>query len=167
MTVITYRDEVLACDSLWNFNDFKLKKNKIEVLHNGMYYGAAGGLDDRSLKSLLAKIKIDPEKGVTEESFPSVKKLRDLDLDTTALIVVPQNIKLGINPVFIVSCSRSTDREDDSCVISLPDEPIAIGSGSDCAMTALKRGAGAAEAVQDACEFDVNCCGPVNILEMK
>lgn len=168
MTVIVYRDGILASDSLYNFNDVKIKKNKIERFYNGLYYGSAGTIDDRSLKKLIAKIEVNPEKGVTEYDFPTLKQLRKLDIECSALVIVPQNIKLGIDPIFIIECVRMENEEsDDCCIISLPDKPAALGTGADCARASLKRGATAMEAVLDAIEFDVNCDGPVNVLEIK
>lgn len=168
MTVLVYRDKVFASDSLYNFNEVKIKKTKIERLYNGMYYGSAGTIDDRSLKALIAKIEVDPKKGVLDTDFPSLKQLRKLDIECSALIIVPENMKLGIDPIFIVECVRlKNDDGDDCCVLSLPDKPAALGTGADCARASLKRGSTAVEAVMDAIEFDLNCDGPVNVLEIK
>jgi len=156
MTVICFKDDVLACDSLWSDNALKAAyTTKIAKLENGFLYGSSGDNDDRDLKKLISRMR--PKVNLDVEDFPSTRALRELELNSiTAMVIFKQKI-------FIISID--TSEEGEGVGVFCPTHPFyAIGSGRDLAFGAMEAGASAFDAVKIACKYDLNCEGPIHTL---
>lgn len=154
MTVIAYKDGVLACDSLWTDNDLKSTfKTKIRKLDNGLYIGSSGDNDDRALVKLVSSIVVDGN--LTEDHFPSVSKLQDMNQSITMIVVQPDTRK-----IFIVSVG--TENNESNAVYEITQDFYAVGSGSHIALGAMAAGASAEEACRIACRFELHCMEPIH-----
>lgn len=157
MTVITYRDGTLACDSCWNDDGLITSSaTKITRLPYGKLYGAAGDCDDRGLLELLRPVQVPAE-------LPTRRTLEELRSDISALLIFcePQL------RVFVVDCCPPGKADEVSGIYEVRGPFIAVGSGRDVAMGAMAYGAGAVEAAHAACEHDVNCRPPIHCLKVN
>lgn len=156
MTVIAYKDGVLACDSLWVDGDLKsIYKTKICKLENGLCVGGAGESDDRALLKLLSDIEIQDE--LTIYDLPSVKELQELNQSMTTLVVYNDKI-------FIVNSGVSTENNS---VYEITQKFYAVGSGAHIAIGAMAAGASAEGACKIACLYEISCAEPVNTIKVK
>ena len=147
MTVIAYRDGILACDSAWNDDHLLVNSmTKIARLSWGALYGAAGDSDDRDLIELLTKLG---------SRIPSHAELKVIERDINALLITPSfdvyNIQTGTNEAYAFQ-------------VHMPF--IAIGSGRELAMGAMAAGAGAEEAARIVCGLHGQCRPPIHILKL-
>ena len=152
MTVIAYRYEILACDSLWSSSQTIMAlQNKIVRLPSGALYGASGDVDDRALVALLGHIK-------TAAGIPSPHVLSEIKQAIEALLVLPNG------EVWIIN---TPDDDDSAGVYQVKHPYTAIGCGKPVALGAMAQGANAAQAVAAACEHNVHCRGPVHVLPLR
>lgn len=151
MTVIAYRDGVMACDSLWadpTTGSIDNLQTKIKRLKSGALYGGAGDVDERALVKMLHKVRA-PTK------LPSSDKLRNIKDDCDGLLVFPDG------KIFFVYTGASAS----VCPTSL--EFAAIGIGRHIAIGAMEAGLTAAGAVEATCKHNVYCRLPVHTLTLK
>ena len=154
MTVIAYRDGVMAGDSCWSDDNhagliFNLQ-NKIFVLRSGALYGSAGGSDDRELKAALEDV-------VAPEMFPSCKDLANMeDGNVDALLVLPDGA------VWRVHTGETMGGVEP---ISLPFASVGCGQG--IAVGAMAAGKSAFEAVKIVCDYNIACRPPVHTIKLK
>jgi ATP-dependent protease HslVU (ClpYQ) peptidase subunit len=150
MTVIAYRDGVMAGDSLWTDDDLVLaRQSKICRLKSGALYGGAGGLNDRALVEVLQTVE-------SWDSLPDIGDMSAAD-ELSALVVFPDGS---------IAMARVTG--EGGTIIGVRGMPfVAIGSGRALALGAMGFGASAVEAAGVACRFDPNCGGPVVWLNLS
>lgn len=156
MTVIAYRDRILACDSCWATIDGlqEVSMTKIRFLKSGALLGCAGEGDSRDVELLIENVK-------TEKDLPLRSELQRLKLDFQGLIVLPNG------KVFIIETSETPDKKDAEVgVYQLNRGFAAVGTGKELAFGAMAAGKGAIEAVQITCEWDINCRPPIHSLEL-
>lgn len=156
MTVIAYRDGVMAGDSLWSDSSDEGKglvcnlQNKIMRLASGALYGGSGATDDRTLVQALAEAR-------DSSDFPSAKKLRKMEHGSVlSLVVLPDGSMWCIGT-----------GKDYGGVEPVQHPFFAIGSGSHVALGAMQQGASAKEAVAAACRWNIYCREPIHILKLK
>lgn len=139
--MIAWDGETLAADKMANFSGVPCTTTKIHHINNCLvgYSGdSAIGLE------MLEWFR----KGADPEKFPAVQREKD---DWVGLLVIQPN--------------KSIWRYERSPYpISFEDKQFAIGSGRDFALAAMYLGKIAAEAVEVACKFDVNCGNGVDVL---
>jgi len=152
MTVIAYRDGVMACDSCWNDRGtIDTLGNKIVRLKSGALLGQSGDNDVRELIGLLQHVK-------TPQTLPSRSQLIALRADFDGLLVFKKNRIFRI----ATTCKLiETLEEEDIGVWEISRPFAAIGSGGDFALGALAAGKSAREAAALACRFNINCRLPV------
>lgn len=164
MTVIAWRNGVMACDSRWSTFGFQtVSAIKIQRLSSGALLGSAGDNDCRAMVELLDKIK-DPRK------LPSRAELEKTKLEYEGLIAFPRG------GVWYVGTGRTNEAgyaDVDSIDDDSPDCGVwnattmggyaAIGSGGEAALCAMDAGASAREAVEIACRRISSCSGPVHV----
>jgi ATP-dependent protease HslVU (ClpYQ) peptidase subunit len=153
VTVIAYRDGVLAGDSGWSDNGvFITNQTKVLRLDTGVLYGGAGHADDRELLHLLKNV-------ASPHRLPSARSLIDASRECGAIIVFPDGAVWTI----------TTGDNEDSGVCPIAAPFIAIGSGSKIAHGAMLAGASAARAVEVTCgQFgDIYCKPPVHTLRLE
>lgn len=157
MTVIAYKDGILACDSLWVDGDLKsIYKTKIYKLDNGLCIGGAGDSDDRALVKLLSEIKF--KGNLTIDHLPTVKQLQEMNQNLTFLIV---HRGYKETKIFIINTG------DTNCVYEITQKFYAVGSGAHIAIGAMAAGASAEGACKIACTYEINCAEPVNTIKVK
>lgn len=150
MTVITYRDGVMACDSAWSLDDTVVtRQNKITRFETGALYGAAGDSDDRTLVRLLAKVTRASE-------IPSRAALAEIPNDIGALFVLPSGA------VFMIDTGK-----DDPGMCPVRHPFATVGSGKKLAFGAMAAGATAREAAAIAARYDLHCRTPVHTLTLS
>jgi hypothetical protein len=156
MTVIAYKEGVLACDSLWTDYGFKATyATKISKLPNGFLYATSGSNDDRELKKLISRMR---PKDLTVDDFPSVRTLKETELtNATAMVIFNEKI-------FIVNIDLEDEEGEGVGVYEITLPFYAIGCGKELAMGAMAAGASATEAAEIACTYDPNCQGPIHTL---
>jgi len=143
MSVVAYRDGVLAADSRAYGGKWCASpgaKRKIHRLEDGTRIGITSGIVGMP-ERFLAWLAAGADPKAWGEGAP----------DLRALIIKPGG------EVFLV---------DDGLHFSGPIECefYAIGSGGDFALGAMAAGMPAREAVGIACQFDQHCGGPVTVL---
>ena len=154
MTVIAYKDGVLAGDSLWcgEHGDVYTLANKVFRFPSGVLYGGAGEGDDREFVRILKRAR-------RPEQLPQIKGLRKLKQGLSAIMVFPDG------RVFTVDTSV---RDDEPVGISEVMERVAaIGAGGQWALAAMDNGRSAIEAVEYTCKRNVYCRLPVTHVELK
>jgi hypothetical protein len=144
MTVIVYRDGVMAADSGGRTNDV-IRNNCVKVHKcpvTGDLFGFAGNAD--SIGVFIDYVKsTDPAK-----VMPDIPKASD-DLGRFIVLHVPLKVRV---PVMITHYGRE----------SYVFEPyVAIGAGAEVAIGALHAGADALDAVQAAIKHSPYCFGGV------
>lgn len=155
MTVIAYRDGVMAGDSCWSDADTQggliiNSQNKLAVLRSGALYGGSGASDDRSLVNRLQDI-------VDYRQLPSAKDLIAMEHGCVkALLVLPDR------SVWVVGTGEGEGGVEP---VQLPY--FAIGTGGQIAMGALACDKTAVEAVKIACDLNVYCRPPVHSIKLK
>jgi hypothetical protein len=157
MTVIAYKDGLMAGDSCWSMtgegsHDGLIVNvaDKLVRLRSGGLYGAAGAVDDRQLLDLLHDVH-------SPEMLPDVRKLRaTLHSDILALLVLPDG-----------SIWEVATGEDEGGIMPVKPKFHAVGIGRSLALGAMAQGANARRAIEIACEFNVYCRGPVTALRLR
>lgn len=158
MTVIAYKDGVMAGDSAWSLcgedatHDGLIvnSMNKLTRLRSGALYGGAGSSDDRQLLDLLQDVS-------TAARMPDVRKLRGtLQEGVHALLVLPDG-----------SIWEVETGEDDGGVMPVNRTWHAVGSGRALAMGAMAVGASARHACEVACDFNTYCRLPITTLKLR
>lgn len=168
MTIIAYRNGVMACDSCWaTYGTQTVSAIKIMRLSSGALLGSAGDNDARAMYELLDKIK-DPRK------LPSRKELAETKLEYEGLIAFQKG------GVWMISTGRHDDAGyplgDDGSEASEADYGVwpattmggyaACGSGADYALSAMDAGADARTAVVIACKRNTACRLPVHYMTL-
>jgi hypothetical protein len=158
MTVIVWRNGIMASDSCWTYCDTQVvSMGKIKRLSSKALLGQAGDNDARAIEQLLDRIK-DPRK------FPSKIELATTKDDFIGILA------LSRGGVYIVSSSPVDEagwpRDPDGDDIGIwPATTMggyaAVGSGADCALAAMDAGANAIKAVEIACRRNIHCRLPV------
>jgi ATP-dependent protease HslVU (ClpYQ) peptidase subunit len=150
MTVVAYKDGVLACDSASTAENIVVDlQTKIRRLNGGCLYGVSGDCDDRKLVELLH--------GVTRaEDIPSQEILQELHSELNVILVLPSG------EVWIVCAG-----EKDGGAYPITADAVAVGSGDVVALAAMKAGASAERACEIACEMHAHCRAPVHTLKLK
>lgn len=161
MTTITYKDEVMACDSCWSYDDgVDSLQSKIKRLSSGALLGGAGDNDGRELEALLDKVK-------TPNGLPTKAQLLALRVDYLGLLVLPRGRVFKIGATHVSEANWGTDFSGDIGVWEISGPYTAVGTGSRWAMGAMAAGKGAAEACRIACKFDLNSRLPVYQYDLK
>lgn len=166
MTVIAYRGGIMACDSCWTYgNTQTVSAIKIKRLKSGALFGGAGDNDARAMELLLDGIK-------SREKLPTREALAATKVEGMWLLALPRD------GVWVVSTGRHdesgypyrADGEEGDDYGIWPATTMggyaAIGSGGDCALSAMDAGANAREAVEIACKRDINCRPPVHVMKL-
>lgn len=150
MTVIAYRNGVMAGDSLWTGDKGMVlnKKGKVTKFDTGALYGASGACDDRELMARLAGVEY-------EWQLPSCKELVDMDADNVvALFVLPDG------SMWFVATG-----EEEGGVVAVQGDYAAVGCGAPIALGAMWHNASALMAVRAAIEHNAYCRGPITFEE--
>lgn len=157
MTVIAYRDGIIAGDSCWSDGAdgsyaglITNMQNKLCRLPGGAIYGGAGATDDRALLRLLH--------GVTDpRGLPDASTLSgDVYDQLTALVILPDR------SVWLLNGGPSGNG-----VEPVSTRFTAIGCGGPIAVGAMARGASAEQAVRIACQWNVYCRPPTHTINLK
>jgi ATP-dependent protease HslVU (ClpYQ) peptidase subunit len=149
VTVIAYRDGVLAGDSGWSGGGtFFSSRTKIMRLDTGVLYGGAGDCDDRELLHLLRNVG-------SPARLPQPHILADVIRELSGILVFPSG------DVFLIETRQG--------VTEVHAPFISIGSGEKIAHGAMLAGASAARAVEVTCgQFgDIYCKPPVHTLRLE
>lgn len=163
MTVIAYRNGIMASDSCWSSNGTQnVSHIKIVRLSSGALLGSAGDNDCRIMVDLLDKIK-DPRKLPTRAALAATK------IEYDGLIAFAKG------GVWQVSTCRHNDAgypesEEVDCgcwPASTMGGYAAVGSGADYALSAMDAGANAKLAVEIACKRNIYCRLPVHTMRLK
>lgn len=155
MTIIAYRNGVMASDSCWSDGQgdeniyaglIFAKESKVRKLESGALYGASGASDDRELLGLINKVTIP-------QALPSARALQECEhSNVTALLVLPDR-----------SVWRIYTGEENGGIEPVTGFPYAAtGSGSALAIGAMLFGASAEEAAHVACVHNVYCRPPIH-----
>lgn len=158
MTAIAWRNGHMACDSCWDYNGTQVVSAiKIHRLASGALLGSAGDNDNRSLVTLLDKVK-DPKK------LPSRAELAETKVSFMGLIAFPKG------GVWTISCGKvdeqgyPTDDDEDYGVwpATTMGGYAAVGSGGDYCLTAMDahHTVTAAKAVELTCKRVSQSCKP-------
>lgn len=162
MTVIAWRNGIMACDSCWSIAGTQIASAiKIRRLSSGALLGGAGDNDARAIEALFEKVK-DPRK------MPSRAELAATRVDFCGLLALPRG---GVFTISSVKHDEAgwVDNEDDEDAeagiwfATSMGGYAAVGSGGDCALAAMDAGADAKRAVEIACRRNVYCRPPVHI----
>jgi hypothetical protein len=155
VTVIAYRDGVMAGDRCWSDEQLVVSSAcKLRRL-SGKLYGGAGDSDDRALVDLLTPVQVPSE-------LPTRAQLVALNVDALALLVFPPGFMSTANRVFVIEAGKPED-----CGVYEVRMPFtAIGSGREVAMGAMAAGADAKRAAEIACELVTSCRLPIDTLEL-
>lgn len=156
MTVIAYKDGLMACDSAWSSNStLQTRRSKIVRMASGGILGSAGEDDSRAIEELLSKVK-------SIAGLPSRKQLLELQLDYAGILVLPKGriIAIDIN-----------EPEEDMThwtggLYEVAEGYFAVGSGAVHALTAMECGKSAKEACELAIRRDMNCRPPIYVVSL-
>lgn len=163
MTIIAYRNGIMACDSCWtNYGTQTVSAIKIIRLSSGALLGEAGDNDSRAMQELLDKIK-DPKK------LPSRKELAETKLDYEGLIAFPKGgVWMIVTGPHDETGYPVADAEIDYGIwpATTMGGYAAVGCGAHIALGAMDAGATAPRAVEIACRRDVYCRPPVHTLHL-
>jgi hypothetical protein len=159
MTVIAYKDGLMAGDSCWSMTGegagahdglIVNTQDKLVRLRSGALYGGAGAVDDRQLLDLLHDVH-------SADMIPDVRKLRaTLHADVLALLVLPDG-----------SVWEVATGETDGGLMPVQHKFHAVGIGRSLAIGAMAGGANARRAIEIACQFNTYCRPPVTALRLK
>lgn len=152
MSVIVYKDGILAADSLWTSSGLKglvhHRQPKIALTHDGQgMIGFCGSLGwEPTIKRLWEKMK-DPMDAIGSRVF--IQALGDQDWG--ALLIYGNTVMEAgeANPAHLVR------------------DPVAIGSGADLALGAMAMGASARIAAYVATKHSSTCGGKIVWLKRK
>lgn len=152
MTTIAYKKGVMACDSAYTYNDMVVSKmTKIKMTSAGCLFGSAGGSDARRLEDLVDGV-FDPSQ------LPTVDQLLELEGDQDGLLVFPSG------RVFLLCACINANDPDAGVTEIVGYDSFAIGTGGPVARAAMRAGASPTEAIEIACELDINSREPVHVL---
>ena len=151
MTIITYKDGIMAADSMYQRGPMPYRSIKKIIETDDLVIGGAGDADDRALMEILRPIK-DPSE------LPTVAKLRELEADSQHLVIFR---KLG--KVYLIGSDEDGKR---GWVVELKEKYYAIGSGEKVALGAMYMGSSAKEAVEAAIKHIDSCGPPVQVVEI-
>lgn len=163
MTVIAWRNNIMACDSCWSSNGTQtVSLVKIKRLSSGALLGSAGDNDCRALIEMLDKVK-------DAKHLPSRADLANTRLDYAGLLALPKG------DVWYIATGKHDDAgypaDDDEDYGIWPATTMggyaAVGSGADCALSAMDANASAKEAVAIAIRRNVYCRGPVHSMRLN
>jgi 20S proteasome alpha/beta subunit len=154
MTTIAYKDGVLASDSRATEGMTIISSNckKVFRLSNGALYGGAGDCDDRDVLDLLAKSS--PKK------MPTRRELRDLLAEVSGILVFPNG------QVFEITVEHDNGVWGAE-VLEVVERVVAVGSGKRPALTAMKLGLTAVQAVKHAITEDTGSGGAIQVLRIN
>lgn len=155
MTVITWRNGYMACDSCWDYAGTQVVSAiKMVRLSSGALLGSAGDNDNRAIVELLDKIK-DPKK------LPSRAQIAETKVEFMGLLAFPKGGVWCISSAatdengWVGRDSYKDGAEDDAGVwpATTMGGYAAVGSGSDYALAAMDAhpSVSAARAVEVAC----------------
>lgn len=164
MTIITYRNGQMACDSCWATHGTQtVSAIKIFRLASGALLGSAGDNDSRALIELLNKVR-DPKK------LPSRADMAATRADFCGLIAFPRG---GVWEICTGPHDDAGypvgDEADYGCwPATTMGGYAAVGSGADCALAAMDVGphVTAKRAVEIACRRNIHCRLPVHVLRL-
>lgn len=140
MTTLAYDGKTLAADRQITKGGARWSRTKkIHQLADGRWFAGAGSLDQCIAVRNWLDSGADPDEAPNADEFE-------------ALIVDPDG------RVFCIG---------DGLQISEVEAPVAMGSGEQFAMMAMRCGANAREAVERTSEFDTNTCAVVDAVEVK
>lgn len=149
MTVIAYRDGIMASDSCWNDNGLIVTlSTKIVRLKSQALLGEAGDCDTREMQQLL-------DNATDPSGLPSRKDLLEVGIDYQAILVLPDGSVWDV--------CVDMDKKD-AGVFRINRDYYAVGSGKRTALGAMWRGATADQAVHAACEWEMECRLPSNVV---
>lgn len=153
MTVVAYKNKVLAADSCWASAGVidslgrKIQRTKYLVV------GQAGDNDARPIMELLRNVKHPSQ-------LPSRKALMDTRVDFLGLCVFPSG------RVFKIASSNklpeALDAEDVGVWEIVGFNYAAVGAGHEIALGAMAAGASSRQAVAVACRHNVHCRLPIH-----
>jgi len=159
MTVIAWRNGMMACDSCWTFGDIQVASAvKIKRLSSGALLGQAGDNDCRVIDDLLDRVK-DPLKLPTREQLNATK------VSFIGLLALQRGGVYVISTAKIDDAGWVYDDDDDVGVWTATTMGgyAAVGSGANCALAAMDAGANARQAVEIACRREIHCRLPVHV----
>jgi len=162
MTVIAWRNGVMACDSCWASSGTQtVSMVKIKRLSSGALLGSAGENDCREMEALLDKVR-------TGDKLPSRQELIALRLDYEGLIAFPRGGVWMIATGKVDEAGYADDEEADMGVwpAATMGGYAACGSGGDFALAAMDGGASAQKAVEIAIRRSVHCRGPTHVTRL-
>lgn len=140
MTVIAYKDGILAADKQSTWGGLGYRTRKIKRLGNGSLVGCAGN-------SAICRQLIDwIEEGAEPELFPDDKN------ECHMLLVRPNGT------VWLYDGKPRA--------IELEEEFVAFGSGKEYAIATMHLGFDARRAVEVACHYDRSCGKGIDALEL-
>ena len=153
MTVIAYKDGLMACDSAWSDENLLCtRRNKIARLPSGALLGEAGDDDTRAIIEMLGKVK-------TAAGLPSRKQLLELQIDYSAILVLPKG------RIFHVQIDAPTDKVSywSGGIMEVGENYYSVGTGREHALTAMECGKTAKEACEFAIRRNMACRPPIYI----
>ncbi len=152
MTVIAYKDGVMACDSCWSDNGLVANSaNKIVRLSSGGLLGEAGDSDTRDIIALLDKVK-------KAAQLPPREAISKLGIDYAALLVLPD--------ASLWHVYADIEKKDYGLFpVRLPF--AAVGCGKQLAIGAMAAGASAVQAASIACQWDTMCRPPIHQARLR
>jgi hypothetical protein len=158
LTIICYKDGILACDSAWSEDQYLVTRaTKIVRLPSGALLGEAGDDDSRAFRELLARVK-------TPGGLPSRKQLLELQMDYCAILVLPKG------RIFHIQVDEPNDENKlthwTGGLFEIGESYHAIGSGKEHGITALECGRSARDAVYAAIRRHNQCRAPVHTLSL-
>lgn len=151
MTIIAYRDGIMACDSCWHSGGLQVvSSNKLVRLEHGGLLGGAGG-DDTYVIPLFYNVK-------TRDDFPKPKTLMRASPEYDGILVLPDE------SFWYVFCSKRNGAE------IVPADTMgkyaAVGVGSTYALGAMaaSEDIDAVKACEVAIKYNIYCRGPVHMM---
>lgn len=169
MTVIAYRNGVMACDSCWDYGGTQVVSAvKIHRLSSGALLGSAGDNDCRAIIELLDKVK-------SHVKLPTRQQLAETKCSFMGLLALPKGglwvISSGPTDEAGWPAADSHDERDDLGVWNAGTMGgyAAIGSGSDYALAAMDAHSSvtAKRAVEIACRRAASGCKlPVHVVPL-
>jgi hypothetical protein len=157
VTVIAFRDGIMAGDRCWNDDQLIVSSARKLRMLSGKLYGASGDGDDRALVELLMPVQVPSE-------LPTRAQLASLQIDVSALLVFAPRFPgdTYFPRIFVIEAGKP----DDTGIYEVRLPYIAIGSGREVAMGAMAAGADAERAAHIACELVTSCRPPVDTLRL-
>ena len=157
MTIIAYRDGIMACDSCHSTRDVvDTLMCKIHRLKSGALIGFAGDNDARDVVARLNAVK-------SPRQFPMRKEIHELRIDSIGLLVFPNGRIFKFS-----STSQLIEHEsDDVGVWEIAMPFAAVGSGEEVALGAMAAGASARRAASIACRYITTCRPPIHTRSLR